>query len=154
FGFGWRLANRDTLIETNVPATGQEAQGVFNPFRTGTRLYLTLPDGRRVGFTFTPERHEQTGVVYYTPAWQADPGVDYQLNSAGAVLSKAGDRFYDIQTGQPYNPASGRFNGSDYTLTAPDGTVYHLSTTKGVVEQILPSGEQLFFSDSGVTDSS
>src|SRR5262249_21542867 len=111
FGAGWRLANRDVEIETNVPPTGPEALGDYNPFRTGTRPYLTLPDGRRVGFAFAPQRHEQTGVVYYTPAWQADPGVDYSLDSAGAVLTKAGDRFYEIQSGQPYNPASGQFAG-------------------------------------------
>src|SRR5262249_35808958 len=115
--------------------------------------YLTLPDGRRVGFTFTPQRHEQTGLVFYTPAWQADPGAGYTLSSAGAMLSKAGDRFYGVQTGLPYNPASGRFSGPDYTLTGPGGVIYFLSATNGVVEQVLPNGERLVFSDSGVTHS-
>src|SRR5262249_43382550 len=41
--------------------------------------------------------------------------------------------------------------GADYTLTAPDGTVYHLSAARGVVEQITPAGVDLFFSDSGIT---
>src|SRR5262249_22037373 len=51
FGFGWRLANRDTYVQTNVPLTGRENLGAYNPFRVGTRVYVTLPDGRRVGFT-------------------------------------------------------------------------------------------------------
>ncbi len=64
FGYGWRLANTDTEIQTDVPLTGNEDLGVYNPFRIGTRLYLTLPDGSRVGFTFEPVAHEQTGVTY------------------------------------------------------------------------------------------
>ena len=43
FGFGWRLANRDLQIETNVLPTNQESLGVYNPFQIGTRLYLNLP---------------------------------------------------------------------------------------------------------------
>ena len=42
-----------------MPLTGNEDLGVYNPFRIGTRVYLTLPDGGeryagRVGFTFDP----------------------------------------------------------------------------------------------------
>ena len=59
FGHGWRSANRDTQIQAGVPATGRESLGVYEPFRIGTRVYITLPDGNRVGFTFAPERHEQ-----------------------------------------------------------------------------------------------
>ena len=116
FGFGWRLANRDTFIETNVPATGRETQGAFNPFRFGTRLYLTLPEtsslvvGRRVAFTFTPEKHELPGLTFFTPAWTPDDGVNFTLRSANATLTLAGDRLYDLKTGKPYNPASGLFD--------------------------------------------
>ena len=49
FGNGWRLANRDVNHETDVPPTGREEFGVVNSFRVGTRLYLTLPAGERVG---------------------------------------------------------------------------------------------------------
>jgi YD repeat-containing protein/VCBS repeat-containing protein len=153
FGFGWRLANRDTDIATNVPLTGHEASGVYNPFRVSTRVYLTLPDGRRAGFTFAPVRHELPGVVWFTPAYQADPGVDYRLDSADGQLTLAGSRLFDLKTGRPYNPASGAFQGPEYTLTAPDGTVYDLSTARGVQEQITPAGARLFFSDSGITSS-
>ena len=79
FGYGWRLANIDTEIQTSVAPTGREQFGDYNPFTPGTRVYLTLPDGQRIGFTFTPEKHQQTGVTYYTPAYQADPGVSYRL---------------------------------------------------------------------------
>ena len=60
FGYGWSLAGVDTDLQTSVPPTGNEAEGIYNPFVEGTRVYLTLPDGGapgtpgRVGFTFTP----------------------------------------------------------------------------------------------------
>jgi YD repeat-containing protein len=153
FGYGWRLANTDFDIQTTVAPTGLEAEGVYNPFSIGTRLYLTLPDGSRVGFTFAPVEHQQSGLVYYTPAWQADPGVAYTLSSAPALLSAAVDRLYDLRTGQPYNPASGDFGPVQYTLTAPDGTVYYLSTQKGLREEVLPGGTTLTFSGSGIVSS-
>ena len=57
-------------------------------------------------------------------------------------MTLAGNRFYDLSSGQPYNPASGDFTGPDYTLTGPDGTVYDLSTTSGNLtsEQCCPAG--------------
>ena len=111
FGYGWRLAVQDVSIQTTVPPTGHESSGIFNPFRIGTRVYLTLPTGQRVGFTFAPARHDVPGLTYYTPAWTADPGGDYTLASAAAELTRGGDRLYDLQTARPYNPASGEFDG-------------------------------------------
>jgi hypothetical protein len=41
--------------------------------------------------------------------------VDYTLNSLRRN-SLAGDRLYDLKTGQPYNPASGVFEGRNSPL--------------------------------------
>ncbi len=153
FGYGWSLAVQDTDLRTSVPPTGLEADGVYNPFVEGTRVYLTLPDGERVGFTFAPQRHDQSGVSYYTPAYKSDPGVGWQLASAGAVLIRGGSGFYDAQTALPYNPASGQFTGPQYTLTGPDGTVYYVSATRGVTEEILHGGQTLYFSGGGISSS-
>src|SRR5262249_57171400 len=112
-GTGWRLLTREIDLQTNVPPTGREGLGVYAPFRDGTRLYLSTPTGERVGFTFVPVRVELPGVVYYRPAWQADPGVGYSLASVDALLTKAGARYYDQASGQPYNPASPFFAGTD-----------------------------------------
>src|SRR5262249_27349556 len=54
FGYGWRLEFRDTDLRTSVPRTGDEADLIYNPFRDGTRVYVTLPGGKREGFTFHP----------------------------------------------------------------------------------------------------
>src|SRR5207244_2953902 len=61
--------------------------------------------------------------------------------------------FYELATARPYNPASRQFDGPEYTLTAPDGTIYHLSTAGGVEEQILPGGGRLYFSANSITSS-
>src|SRR5207248_1127140 len=87
FGYGWQLADRDLGLQTDVPLTGREPLGLYNPFRFGTRIYLTLPTGQRVGFTFTPQRHDLTGVTYYTPAFTADPGVTWTLSASDAKLT-------------------------------------------------------------------
>jgi hypothetical protein len=72
--------NREFDVETSVPSTGRENLGAFNPFRSGTRVYATLPDGRRVGFTFTPQGHQIPGLQFFTPAFTPDAGVDYLSN--------------------------------------------------------------------------
>ena len=50
---------KDAKIQESVPLTEAEKQGVpplfgANPFTAGTKVYLTNPEGRRVGFTFDP----------------------------------------------------------------------------------------------------
>ena len=59
-----------------------------------------------------------------------------------------------LQTAQPYNPASGQFDGADYTLTAADGTVYDLSAAQTASwTRSCPAASALHFSGSGITSS-
>ncbi|MGB3653801.1 MAG: putative Ig domain-containing protein, partial [Rivularia sp. (in: cyanobacteria)] len=94
----WRFST-DTDIQTNVALTGRENLGVYEPYRVGTRLYLNTPTGERVGFTFTPQKQEISGLTYYSPEWVADAGVEFTLNSVDANLTLAGNRFYELNTG-------------------------------------------------------
>jgi hypothetical protein len=60
FGFGWQLSVSQPNLRESVRVTDAERSGLAamfasNPFRDGTRVYLTTPAGRRVGFTFAPE---------------------------------------------------------------------------------------------------
>ncbi|MGF1675356.1 MAG: putative Ig domain-containing protein, partial [Rivularia sp. (in: cyanobacteria)] len=148
----WRFST-DTDIQTNVPLTGREALGVYEPYRVGTRLYLTTPTGERVGFTFTPLLQQIPGLTYYTPAWVADAGVNYTLDSVDAKLTLAGNRLYKLNTGIAYNPESGDFDGAEFTLSAADGTKYLIDSDKGITEQIAANGISLVYSDSGITSS-
>jgi hypothetical protein len=150
FGPGWRLALRDLDLQTDVPATGREASGAVNPFSLGTRVYLTLPTGERVGFTFTPQKHELPGITYYTPAFTADAGASWTLNAADSKLSLAGNRLFDLGTGLPYNPALAVGGEAQLVLTAPDGTAYHLDGAHGVTAIVASNGKRLVVSDSGI----
>ncbi len=150
-GPGWRLVHREVDVQLDLPGTGREALGLYSPLREGTRVFLTLPDGRRVGFTFAPQRFEISGLVYYRPAWQADPGVNVTLRSIDALLTRGGSKFYELATGQPYNPASPFFDGADYTLTAPDGTETLIDARRGVIGVRSPAdGSLLHVGDSGL----
>ncbi|MGE4182659.1 MAG: putative Ig domain-containing protein, partial [Limisphaerales bacterium] len=122
FGFGWQFVLADPALSTNLPPTGREADGFFAPLTRGTRVYVTLPDGVRAGFTFQPVAIESGDRSYFRPAWTPDPGVTFSLTSGTAVLRAVGDAFYQVGTGLPYNPDSGRFGGFDYAVTASDGT--------------------------------
>jgi YD repeat-containing protein len=153
FGPGWRLVATDVRLEAGVMPTGREDLGVYEPLRQGSRLYITLPDGKRVGFTFNPTRLQIPGLTYFVPAWTADTGVPWQLESARTLLAQGGNRFYDLQTGQPYNPASGEFAGPEYRLTGPDGVVYELSTARGVEVEVRTDGTRIHYSDAGITTS-
>ena len=146
--------NTDSHIQLNLDAgVGGEVSGVGNrPLEVGTRLYLTTPTGERVGFSFTPVKHQLTGTVYYTPAWVADAGVSYKLQSVDAKLIAVGGKFYELASGVAYDPAHS-LNGTEYTLTAIDGTQYLLDTKQGLVGQIAPNGTKLIFNDSGIISS-
>ena len=146
FGNGWQSAwNFDLETDVAVRGSGKEAA---QPYEAGTRLYLTTPDGSRVGFTFEPVAEKITGLTYYRPAWVADAGVNYTLESTDVLLSKAGDRFYDLESAKPYNLEAEQ--DTAYTLTSTDGTVYQLDATGNLQEQITGDGTRLIYSDSGI----
>ncbi len=149
-GFGWRWSSREMQIETNAGVTGRESLGVFVPYSVGTRLYMTLPNGQRAGFTFAPTEIKQAGVTYFRPNWIADSGVDFTLQSADAVLTRAGNRFYDLKTSRPYHPSGDRYRANNFTLTAPNATIYGINAAGKAVSQVKPSGTKLILSDSAV----
>ncbi len=104
FGYGWQFVLGDPNITTNVSLTGQEVDGFFAAFTSGSRVYLTLPDGTRAGFTFAPIIIESGDHNYYRPAWTADPGVNFTLSSGPAVLQQVGDAFYQVRHGPAVQP--------------------------------------------------
>jgi hypothetical protein len=62
FGYGWSLSVQDVDIRETVPDTGS---GIFlaTPFRVGTRVYLTTPDGRRAVLPLSPSLIERVSLV-------------------------------------------------------------------------------------------
>jgi hypothetical protein len=124
-------------VQADVAPTGREHLGVYEPFRDGTRVYVTLPDGRAPASRSPPQRHDISGLTYYTPAFVADGRREWALKSADAKLTLAGTRLYDLKTGRAYNPGSGDHAGPQYALLGPDGTTYR--STRRAASSSRPS---------------
>ncbi len=150
FGQGWSFQLRDVDLQTDVDATGSEEFGTYNPFRAGTRVVLTLPDGRRVAYTLDTTEHRVAGLTYHTPTFTPDAGVDWQLGLDAIKLIRAGNRLYDLDSSRPYNPTSSEFGEAPFVLTAPDGTVYRIGASQGVREIVYSDGVRLAVTDSGI----
>ena len=91
------------------------------------------------------------------PAWSgtaqpgaAIPGWIINWPAPTRPSSLVNGQFIEKRTGLPYNPESGRFAGSDYTLVGPDDTAYEISTRNGVQTIITPTLKRLLVSDSGI----
>ncbi|MCC6235860.1 MAG: PASTA domain-containing protein, partial [Verrucomicrobiales bacterium] len=132
FGFGWKLGFFDGDIRETPPNQGG---GVFDdtPFVDGiSRVFVTTPDGRRVGFTFELLR---TGGGFfgftYSPRFRADPGVYETLSTTGAdnALGRAaGGEAVLFLFGFTWRP-------DHYVLTTTDNLKYRF-TTSGKLETI------------------
>lgn len=151
FGFGWSLSVGDPDLFETVPNTGVGLFGA-TPFRSGTRVYLTAPDGQRLAFTFEPE-FAQGGLfqISYRATFVPDPGNPYQLS-----VPEGDDPFLTVKpdgsvallfVGFPWNPSS-------YFLTAPDGVVHTYHQDKGILSSENPSGASLRYTPEGIVHSS
>ena len=158
FGFGWRLEYRNTDLRTSLPKSGLEDIGIYTPFKSRTRVSLTLPGGLREGFTFTPEFRVLPGfgrnnsLVVAFPRFTSDRGVRSTLSAgSGTLLVNAFGEMY-AAGGVPWNPANPEFGG--YTLTTEDGTRYAIDGSTGLMTTVKDrNGNTISFSDSGVKSS-
>ncbi len=67
-----------------------------------------------------------------------------------AALELAGGGFFQLGTGLPYDPASGRFGTATFVLTAPDGARYEYDAAGALRQISLLTGQKVLWSDSGV----
>ena len=122
FGYGWSMAIADADIAETTPA-GTEMQ-------PGDRVYLTNPEGRRVGFTYEPELVGHGGIfllgIEYVPKFTPDPGVYDELTVKEDSYMRGGV-FGSVIGGlsEPWNP-------SQYTLTTADNKVYEYVQDEGL----------------------
>ena len=151
FGFGWSLSLQDTDISETVPTTG--FFGVFGatPFREDTRVYVTAPDGRRLGFTFAPEAAQPNAFgVPYRARFLADTGNYYRLEvpeGNAPILGLRSDGTANLfATGFPYNPHT-------YVLIAPNGNRYTTHESKGLLRAEDRNGIRLDYSANGIAHS-
>ncbi len=151
FGFGWALGVQDAQIRESIPVNPLEEGGLFfaaTPFREGTKVYLTNPEGRRVGFTFKPQRQFSLfGGGSYAPTFVPDPGVYDTLDVGSVPLRKIGDAFYSGFFGDPFNPSA-------YRLTTKAGIVYEYGQFSGLANVIDRNDNRLEFRPDGIFSSS
>ncbi len=127
-GSAWTIP----LINPQVALTrhsSEESFGFAPALQLGDRLIITLPDGKRVGFTFDPIATQPDGVTVYHPRWLADSGVAWTLKSLDRLLQKpaSSSSFYMVGSGLPYNLTIASAQAESQTmltLVAPSGVQY------------------------------
>ncbi|MDA8745661.1 putative Ig domain-containing protein, partial [Rubripirellula amarantea] len=161
FGYGWTLGAQDARI---LETTAQ-----INDFVAGeTKVYLTGPDGRRVGFTYEEEPLPLAfsggapiftgffGDQIFRPYFVADPGVTAELTVDREVISRGG-------LSGAFNFASQALSGSagtatnnfdQYTLTTTDGLAYRYDQFAGLQTITDRNNNVVTFTDTAITHSS
>jgi RHS repeat-associated protein len=149
FGYGWRLGLRDANIRETVPDNGGDFFTQY-PFQNGTRVYLTDPDGKRIGFTFQPEFRSALLFAIARPRFIPDPGVTATLEDADLqdfALFQGKDGSYHGFFGV------GNYNPENYILTTSNGVRYHYNEDQGLRKVVDRNGNTLTFDDAGIHSS-
>lgn len=161
FGFGWRMDFRDADLRTSVPApTELERElGLYSGFSSGTRVFVTVPGGKREGFTFRPQPAPGLAGTYlrmWEPRFVADPGVQSVLSvNRTPLLALPNGSFVGFGGGGQYNPANPIFGGGNYRLTTRDGIVYSIDGDSGDIEKMTDrNGNEITFSEDAIRSAS
>jgi len=159
FGYGWSLDYRDANLQVNIQQASEfdRRYGFYTPLPIGARVYVTLPGGKREGFTFTPTLRTLPGfgasLTVATPRFTPDPGVTSTLSVQNATLLVNEFGEMTVAGGLPWNPASPDFGGG-YILTTRDGTQFKIDGDTGLLNSIRDqNGNSLMFSNAGITSS-
>ena len=163
FGYGWRMEFRDTDLKTSLKAdpTFEELGINTVPFESKTKVFITLPGGKRETFTFKPTPHHLNqylgaagpGAAMYKPAFESQKGSTMTLTVKDANLVRNDYGEYYGVNGQPFNPENPAFGGI-YVLTTKEGLVYEIDAASGdLLTATDANGNKLTFSDAGIKSS-
>jgi len=172
FGYGWRLEFRDTDLRTSIGKDeGLETLGVRSVgFSEKTKVYITLPGGKRESFTFKAKDYNPLINAFlnsvsnggngdpslYVPSFVSEAGNTSTLSVESALIVRgANNQFYGA-SGGAYNPADKDYGfGGYYLLTTKEGIKYRINATTGDLDTITDTnGNVLTFSDGGISSSS
>ncbi len=129
FGQSWTWPLVNPQLSLNAGGSSDDV-GAFRSLTDNARVYLTLPTGERVGFTFAPQPNAPIGQLEtFAPAWTADDGVEWQLESLDRRLVQGGDDYFVVGTGLPYSPTIAEADETPFALVSPDGQRYAFGQT-------------------------
>lgn len=146
FGYGWQLGTQDPRIfEVAAIAAGgalNGGDGKLIPDRS--KVYLTNPDGQRVGFTYREELKTVSvfGAIY-RPYFEPDPGVYDTLTIDETKVGRGG----------LVGALAAGINPSKYTLTTKDGLKYRYDQVEGLQTITDLNGNVVTFSEDGIQHS-
>jgi RHS repeat-associated protein len=152
FGHGWTMNLREAKLQVSTPPNGSANAGFgdYAAFQEGTRVWITLPGGKREQFIFTPVEESTLYWTYWHPAFTPANGVTGTLTVPDVYLMEFGDGFVDASSLENYNPASLEFGGT-YTLTTKDNLSYDIDAVQGTINAVSDlSGNRLLYSPNGV----
>ncbi|HEV2342780.1 MAG TPA: Ig-like domain-containing protein [Actinocrinis sp.] len=162
FGTGWRVDLSNIQVATGrALGSGGWQQYVtdcgilscdyaYRAVNVSHSVTVTWPDGHQEVFDFTPTGSEFGGLMFISPGYTPRPGtgtVDTLASSGSLVFGDDGN-LYDSTVAQVSDGTV--FNPTRFTLTTPDGTVYTLDTTTGLVRETNAAGASITVDGQGV----
>ena len=141
FGYGWTMGIRDARISETVPAGA-----TLVPDKS--KVYLTAPDGTRVGFTYKEKLINAFPFGWgalWEPYFVADAGHNYKLQTPSDPQSSRGG-IIGALGGEGINP-------SHYRLTTPEGMVYDYDQNDGLKKITDTTGNTVTFTANAITHS-
>lgn len=136
FGHGWRLRLPGKVVDS-------ASEDPLEAFSSRTRVFVTRPDGKRVGFTFSPYLLSPL-LPIWAPAFRADPGVLDTLEVDADALFATPGGFYSF---------FGEYNPSHYILTTKDRIRYSIDEGQGLLEVRDANRNTLTFSENSIASS-
>ena len=141
----------------------EEILGSYPPFDDRTKVYITLPGGKREAYSFKPKMVEETadgslGIFakyFYDPVFESEKGSTNKLTLEynGYVRQLENGRFTNPIGSSPFNPADGYYGGV-YVLTTKDGTKYRIDAATGDLLTVKDTnGNTLTYSDDAIVSS-
>ena len=147
-GPGWHFSLNASVSDSARDVYGDDFTSMMQsqPYDHDTRVYVTRPDGVRVGFSFDPVPASFPALGQYDVNFKPDPGVTDTLRPA-----EGPDRVWNWGTGFldyliPYNPAL-------WELETAEGVVYLISETDGLLEIRDVLGGVITVSENGIVSS-
>jgi len=113
-------------------------------FTNNTKVFVTRPDGKRVGFRFTPYKLHPF-FPFWIPNFTPDPGVTDVLEVDENVLFNSGSSFWELF--EPFNP-------SQYYLTTREKVRYTIDEVTGLLQARDANFNTLTFTNGAITHSS